>query len=211
MSTKNKKAAPTGVRYSETQKKEVVDFVSQYNSSKGRGGQSAAAKKFKVTPLTISAWIKAYGAPKAKKAAPAAKAAPVAKAAPAPAAKTVAVVKSVKGPKNKKGMRYSAEQKQEVVDFVASYNAQNGRGGQSHAAAKFGLSVLTVSSWLKKAGTSAKAGKLSASIVSPVSAGLAAKVTSFIAVGEEIRKAEAALQALRAKYDSLKSSIQASL
>jgi len=201
MSTKNKKTAPTGIRYTDAQKKEVVDFVAQYNSNKGRGGQSAAAKKYKVTPLTIAAWIKAFGAKKAKKAAPAAK-----------PAKPAKVVKTVTGPKNKKGMRYSAAQKQEVVDFVTSYNAANGRGGQSHAAAKFGLSVLTVSSWLKKAGTSAKsAGRGAANVSSSVPAGLAAKVASLIAVGEEIRKAEITLNGLRAKYDSLKSSIQSSL
>ena len=61
MSTKKKKAPPTGIRYSDAQKKEVVDFVIEYNSANGRGGQSAAAKKFKITPLTISAWIKASG------------------------------------------------------------------------------------------------------------------------------------------------------
>ena len=67
MSTKNKKSSATGVRYTDAQKKEVVDFVSQYNSKNGRGGQSAASNKFKVTPLTISAWIKASGAPAAAK------------------------------------------------------------------------------------------------------------------------------------------------
>lgn len=61
MSTKNKKAAATGIRYSDAQKKEVVDFVAQYNSSNGRGGQSAAAKKFKVTPLTVATWINKFG------------------------------------------------------------------------------------------------------------------------------------------------------
>ncbi len=97
MSTKNKKASATGVRYSDAQKKEVVDFVIQYNSKNGRGGQSVASKKFKVTPLTISAWIKAAGVassakPTAKKAKKAAKpAAKKAKKAAKPAA-----VKAVK-------------------------------------------------------------------------------------------------------------------
>jgi transposase-like protein len=223
MSTKNKKASATGVRYSDAQKQEVVDFVAQYNSANGRGGQSAAAAKFKVTPLTISAWIKKLGAPKAKKAV---KAAPAAKAVKAAApVKAAKPAKAVKAGKSKKGVRYNAEQKQEVVDYVASYNAANGRGGQSHAAAKFGLSVLTVATWLKNAGTSAKGTKAKAVVVKAVKAvkaaapvavaavpsGLAAKVASFIAVGEQVRKAEVELQSLRAKLDSLKSSIQASL
>ena len=56
-------------------------------------------------------------------------------------------------------MRYSAEQKQEVVNFVSSYNAANGRGGQSQAAKKYNLSVLTVSAWLKAAGTKKRAAR----------------------------------------------------
>lgn len=207
MSTKNKKAPATGIRYTDAQKKEVVDFVTQYNSANGRGGQSAAAAKFKVTPLTISAWIKKTGAPKAKKAVNA-----------APAAKAAAPAKAARTGKSKKGVRYTAEQKKEVVDFVASYNAANGRGGQSHAAAKFGLSVLTVATWLKKAGTSAKGAKSKAVVKAPAStaasavpSGLVAKIAAFIAAGEQVRKAEVELQSLRAKLDSLKSSIQASL
>jgi transposase-like protein len=198
MSTKNKKASPTGVRYTDAQKKEVVDFVAQYNSSKGRGGQSAAAKKFKVTPLTIAAWIKASGAPKTKKAIKIVK-----------NTKPVTAARPAKPGRSKKGVRYSTEQKQDVVDFVASYNAANGRGGQSKAASKFGLSVLTVATWLKKAGTSAKGTKALKAVAVP--SGLASKVASLIAAGEQVRKAEVELQSLRAKYDALKSSIQASL
>jgi transposase-like protein len=142
MSTKKKKTPATGVRYSDAQKKEIVNFVSQYNSANGRGGQSAAATKFKVTPLTISGWLKAAGAkPPGKKKIQ--KAAKVAKKA---------AKKAAKGGKGKKGIRYSPELKQQVVDFVTSHNAVNGRGGQNQAAKKFKLSVLTVASWLKAAG-----------------------------------------------------------
>lgn len=214
MSTKNKKASPTGVRYTDAQKKEVIDFVAQYNASNGRGGQSAAANKFNVTPLTISAWIKASGAPKASGASKASGAPKAKKALKiVKDAKPVTAAQPAKTGRSKKGVRYSAEQKQQVVDFVASYNAANGRGGQSQAASKFGLSVLTVATWLKKAGTSAKgkAVKGGAVTTAAVPTGLASKVASFIAVGEQVRKAEEELQSLRAKYDTLKSSIQASL
>ena len=142
MSTKKKKAPSTGVRYSDAQKTEIVNFIKQYNSTNGRGGQSAAAKKFKVTPLTISAWLKAAGVkPPGKK-----------------------IVKAAKPAKDKKGtgqkgVRYSPEKKQEVVDFVAAYNAKNGRGGQNQAAKKFKLSVLTVSAWLKASGAKKPASK----------------------------------------------------
>jgi len=135
------------VRYTDAQKSEVVNFVVQYNLANQRGGQSQAVKKFKINPLTVAAWIKAAGKTatpaKAGKAAPA-KAAKVKKAAPAKAKKSSG--------KSKMGVRYTPEKKQEVVDFVTTYNAANGRGGQNQAAKKFSLSVLTVSAWLKASG-----------------------------------------------------------
>ena len=191
MSTKNKKAAATGIRYTDAQKKEIVDFVVQYNSANGRGGQSAAAKKYKVTPLTISAWLKASGAPKVKK-----------------AVKPSNAEKAPKAPKSKKGVRYTSEQKQEVIDFVVDYNAANGRGGQSHAAKKFNLSVLTVATWLKNAGAkSGKGGKAVKAGAAP--SALTSKIASLIEVGDQLRKAETDAEKLRIKYDVLRASIQA--
>lgn len=105
----------------------------------------------------------------------------------------------------KRGARYTTEQKQKVVDFVHEYNAKHGRGGQSRAAKHFGLSVLTVASWLRspKLSVTPKAGKASAS-----PAGLSPKVASLIEVSDQLRKAEAEVTKLRAKYDELRSSIQ---
>jgi hypothetical protein len=45
-------------------KKEVVDFVTSHNAVHGRGGQNQAAKKFKLSVLTVAAWLKAAGAKK---------------------------------------------------------------------------------------------------------------------------------------------------
>ena len=187
MSTKSKRKAPTAVRYTDQQKKEVVDFVIDYNATNGRGGQSVASKKFKVTPLTVAAWIKASGK----------------KAAAKPGKKTKAP-KSVSPTTSKKGVRYSPEFKQEVVDFVDAYNSSNGRGGQSQAASKYGLSVLTVSSWLKGAG--AKGGSKSSK--SGGSSTLNAKFASLIEVSDQLRQSERETEKLRAKYDALRSSIQ---
>lgn len=204
MSTKNKKSAPTGVRYSDAQKKEIVNFVAQYNSTKGRGGQAAASKKFKVTPLTISAWLKGAGVKAVGK-----------KTSPASGVKAVKAAKPAKQSANsKKGKRYSAEEKQQVVDFVNSWNSAKGRGGQSQAAKKFNLSVLTVSSWLKRAGVAKP--KAAAKAVAPVKAvavpaGLASKVSSLLQIGDQIRRAESELQQLRSKYDALSASIRSSI
>lgn len=193
MSTK-KKTSPRGVRYTDAQKKEVVAFVADYNSANGRGGQSAAAKKFNITPLTVAAWLKSGGKAKSSAKGKAKAAAP-----PKPA-------RAAKGDlSSKKGKRYSAEEKQAVVDFVNEYNAKNGRGGQSRAAKQFGLSVLTVSSWLKNPKVSSRGGSAA------VPAGLAAKVNELIVVAGQITHAEAELGTLRAKYERLKASIQSSL
>jgi len=54
-------------RYTTSQKKKILDFVKDHNSKKGRGGQATAAKKFRVSALSIGKWLKGSGA-SAKKA-----------------------------------------------------------------------------------------------------------------------------------------------
>ena len=110
--------------------------------------------------------------------------------------------------KGKRGARYTTAQKQQVVNFVHDYNAKHGRGGQSQAAKKFALSVLTVASWLRspKLSVSSKASKASS-----VPAGINPKVAALIEVSDQLRKAEAEVSKLRARYDELRGSIQSLL
>lgn len=61
MTTKNKTAAkksPKRKRYSPEEKREVMEFVLAHDKDHGRGGQAAAAKKFKISPITVSSWMK---------------------------------------------------------------------------------------------------------------------------------------------------------
>lgn len=101
-----------------------------------------------------------------------------------------------------RGKRYTAEEKEKVVTFVQDYNAENGRGGQSSAAAKFGISQLTISNWLKNAGVSAKMPK-----------GLGAKgsmqnkLATMLALGQEIAQLERDLNSKRSKFEALKASL----
>ena len=44
-------------RYDQKTKDEVVAFIVDYNAKNGRGGQSAAAKKWKLNPITIKSWM----------------------------------------------------------------------------------------------------------------------------------------------------------
>jgi len=48
-----------------------------------------------------------------------------------------------------RGVRYDSSQKKEILKFIEDYNQNNGRGGQSAAAAQYGVSVLTLINWQK--------------------------------------------------------------
>jgi DNA-binding transcriptional regulator YdaS (Cro superfamily) len=212
MSTTTKKKSTKGIRYTDAQKKEVIDFAVSYNAANGRGGQSKAAAKFGVSQLTVAGWLKSSGTPKAAKAPAAAKAPKAPKAAKAP--------KKAKAGKSKAGTRYTDEQKKEVVDFAVGYNEANGRGGQSKAAAKFKISPLTVVAWLKAAGVkggakkgtakvakAVKAPKAAKTATAPVSGSFDAKLTSLLAMSKEITKAEAELAKLVSKFNAAKASL----
>lgn len=58
MSNSNINAAK-GRRYTNKEKADIIAYVDKVNADKGRGGQSAASKKYKISPLTISSWIRA--------------------------------------------------------------------------------------------------------------------------------------------------------
>lgn len=155
MSAKPKKAASKGKRYTDTEKQVIVSYVNDFNAKNGRGGQAAAVKKFGVTALTITGWLKTVKPAKAA-AAPAKAPAPVATKA-VKVAKT-APVKPAKRAKVPQGTRYTEEQKKAVLDYVAQVNAKKGRGGMTAAARKFKITPLTVSNWIAKLGGSAATG-----------------------------------------------------
>jgi transposase-like protein len=100
-----------------------------------------------------------------------------------------------------RGKRYTAEEKSKIVSFVESHNASNGRGGQSAAAKKFGVSQLTVSSWLKGAGVSAGSSKGSNK------GNMQSKLAALLTLGQDISKLEKELGAKRSKFDSIKASL----
>ncbi len=229
MSTITNPTSKKGVRYTDEQKKEITDFVADYNAANNRGGQAKASEKYGVSQLTISTWIKGSGtsSKKAAKAPKAAKTAKAPKAAKGPkAAKAAKVTKEKKAatqPKSGRGgPRYTAEQKQEVVDFVTDYNSDNGRGGQSKAAAKFGVSPLTVMAWLKAAGvnkggrkavaTLAKAEKATKAAKATRSSsaavgGFDAQLTNLLALSKEVSKAQNELDKAIAKFESAKAAL----
>lgn len=108
-----------------------------------------------------------------------------------------------------RGARYTIEHRREVVDFVNSHNAIHGRGGQSEAARKYGLSLLTVANWLKKnrvnpispAVTSHTAGALPTETVMRT-------VAEYMELGQRIKKAEEEIAHLRKRHETLAACIR---
>jgi transposase-like protein len=99
-----------------------------------------------------------------------------------------------------RGQRYNAEEKSKVVAFVNEYNSTNGRGGQSAASVKYGVSPLTIMSWLKGKGTKV-------SVKSSKKGNLQGTLNSLLTLGKEIDKMEAELKVKRAKFDALKATL----
>ncbi len=49
------------MRYDDKKKAEVVAFVKKYNEENGRGGQTAAKQKYKISPISIANWLTKAG------------------------------------------------------------------------------------------------------------------------------------------------------
>lgn len=101
-----------------------------------------------------------------------------------------------------RGKRYNPEEKSKVVSYVADYNAANGRGGQSSAAAKFGISQLTIAAWLKSAGMSG-GGKMKVG----GKGSMQNKLSTMLSLGGEIEQLERDLNSKRTQFEALKASL----
>lgn len=118
------------------------------------------------------------------------------------------------------GKRYTPDEKKEIIDFIVDYNSKNGRGGQMRACEKWGVSQITIGTWLKKSGnkvTTAKAAKKSTqkvakkatTKVAPAAAGgsLQTKLAKLLELDKSITTAEASLVAMKKEFAALKASL----
>ncbi len=110
-----------------------------------------------------------------------------------PKAKSNSKVKSTRkaASKNKsaRGTRYSAKQKSAILLFVDKFNAKNSRGGAAEAARKYGITQLTISKWMKEAGSPSPKRK---------------SVTDFAKTIKRLTQVHNDMAELQTKLDSLK-------
>ena len=93
-----------------------------------------------------------------------------------------------------KAKRYTPAQKDEILAFIK----KAGRGGQTKAVAKFGVTAATLSAWKKKAKGAAKAAVRSAK--APRATGASKELRAI----EELRGLLKEMAATEAKLDKLK-------
>ncbi len=105
-----------------------------------------------------------------------------------------------------KGKRYTTEEKQEVLDFVASVDSEKGRGGVAAAQRKFGITALTITNWKNKA----EGGSPSGASKSSASRGATAQSRVLHRLGEIldlVATKEAEIAALNKEYAKLKKKV----
>lgn len=113
--------------------------------------------------------------------------------------------------------RYSQEKKDEVLKFVQEHNEKNGRGGQSAAATKYGLTPLTVKNWMDKAGIPTpgrggkrRRGRRAVARKAPARKAAASKAATGGSIAARLQRMadiQADIEKLQAEYDSLKAQI----
>jgi transposase-like protein len=111
--------------------------------------------------------------------------------------------------------RYTADEKNEIIAFIEKHDAENGRGGKSAAAKKFGISQISVGSWMKGKNAPApsgkkrgrKAGSKNVKVAVAKESGFSGKLKELGLLADQIDKAEAELAKLHAKFQALKAAL----
>jgi hypothetical protein len=109
--------------------------------------------------------------------------------------------------------RYTPEEKANVLDYISTHNAQNGRGGQSAASKHFGIPPITLAAWSRAADSPAPVAKKrgrkpgSTNVATASGTGYASKLSQLSSLAQEIDKAESELEKLKSKFSSLVSKL----
>ena len=106
----------------------------------------------------------------------------------------------------KQAKRYSPGQKKKILDFIA----EAGRGGQTKAVAKFGVTAATISSWRKKALGAVKARPAAKASKGPRVSGHSKELRAIEELRQllqDIESTEKKLSALKASYKKAKAKL----
>lgn len=106
-----------------------------------------------------------------------------------------------------KGKRYTAEEKQQIVDFVNQHNAANGRGGATAASKKFGASQLSIAAWVKSSGSEVVGGGRKSGKRAAAAGGRSGVLAELSKLDGVIATKRKELEALEAKFQELKASL----
>jgi transposase-like protein len=98
-----------------------------------------------------------------------------------------------------KAKRYTDAEKKEILDFITS----QGRGGQSKAVKKYGVTAATIAAWKKKAGGGISSLKGSGAGSKELKA-----LEELAGIIREIDQAEALLAKLNKKYSKAKAKLK---
>ncbi len=107
--------------------------------------------------------------------------------------------------KQTKGKRYSADEKQKVLDYVEKIDSEKGRGGVAAAAREFGITPLTITAWKKKGGSSTSSASVSKAAKGSSSQSRVLHRLAQILDAIDAKKAE--VTALEKEYAKLKKKI----
>lgn len=126
---------------------------------------------------------------------------------------------SANKPAKKTRVRYTPEKREEILTYIS----QQGRGGQSKAIKKYGVTAATLTTWRKQEGLiapsvankAAKKNKAKAAAKAPAAsptstAGISNQLQAIQDLGRiagEIAEAEAKLASLRKEFEAAKSKI----
>jgi DNA primase catalytic subunit len=111
----------------------------------------------------------------------------------------------------KTAKRYTEEEKKEILDFIETYNKENGRGGQTAAIAKYKTSAISIGNWKKGPGKKAKAAGKAPKAAKKKFRNPAKLIDRLHEVTKEISKAEMLLKKLTSEAKELRKEIRSAI
>ncbi|MES2920659.1 MAG: hypothetical protein V4819_03895 [Verrucomicrobiota bacterium] len=128
-------------------------------------------------------------------------------------AKTTKTAKTAKT-KVARRKRYTSDEKRQIIEFVRKHDQEKGRGGKSAAVKHYGISPISLSSWIKGLGETivdhlpgSEAVSKAVKRATGQTSSFSAKIKELTAVANQIEKLEGELAKAREKFKALKAGL----